>query len=220
MDMSITPTPQAMDSQTKSHDPANHEKDEIFGLQAIALDAEAQDTGNDAIDDEDNFPEGGREAWLVVLGAFLLLFPSFGFMVSNLTLIYAHVARKSMNSPFSAGVYWHFTRVLALPPACGLYRSRRRLDPVCFRLPGPGLGNMDRTFIRSIRTEIYCADWKLGIRADDFPSSRVSRVLAVSALLWISWRSCRCITYDDFPCCCVPLVQEKTRVSARNCHDR
>jgi MFS family permease len=35
---------------------------------------------------EDDFPEGGREAWLVVLGATLALYGSFGFMVSIGTL--------------------------------------------------------------------------------------------------------------------------------------
>lgn len=35
---------------------------------------------------EDNFPEGGLRAWLVVMSAWLLLFPSFGFMVSIGTL--------------------------------------------------------------------------------------------------------------------------------------
>ncbi|ORX98769.1 major facilitator superfamily domain-containing protein [Clohesyomyces aquaticus] len=39
-----------------------------------------------SIDPEDNFPEGGTRAWLVVASACLLLFPSFGFMVSIGTL--------------------------------------------------------------------------------------------------------------------------------------
>ncbi|KAF2788320.1 MFS general substrate transporter [Melanomma pulvis-pyrius CBS 109.77] len=39
-----------------------------------------------SIDPEDDFPEGGLRAWLVVASAWLLLFPSFGFMVSIGTL--------------------------------------------------------------------------------------------------------------------------------------
>lgn len=35
---------------------------------------------------EDSFPEGGLRAWLVVTGSFLVLFPSFGLMVSIGTL--------------------------------------------------------------------------------------------------------------------------------------
>ncbi|KAL5114274.1 hypothetical protein ACEQ8H_007843 [Pleosporales sp. CAS-2024a] len=39
-----------------------------------------------AVDAEDDFPEGGLRAWLVVASAWLMLFPSFGFMVSIGTL--------------------------------------------------------------------------------------------------------------------------------------
>ncbi|KAF2464760.1 MFS general substrate transporter [Lindgomyces ingoldianus] len=39
-----------------------------------------------SIDSEDSFPEGGLRAWLVVASACLMLFPSFGFMVSIGTL--------------------------------------------------------------------------------------------------------------------------------------
>jgi MFS family permease len=38
------------------------------------------------VDAEDDFPEGGLRAWLVVASAWLLLFPSFGLMVSIGTL--------------------------------------------------------------------------------------------------------------------------------------
>ena len=38
------------------------------------------------IDPEDDFPEGGLRAWLVVASAWLMLFPAFGFMVSIGTL--------------------------------------------------------------------------------------------------------------------------------------
>ena len=43
-------------------------------------------TSTPALADDDGYPEGGLQAWSVVGGAFLTLFPSFGFMVSIGTL--------------------------------------------------------------------------------------------------------------------------------------
>ncbi|CBX91021.1 similar to MFS monocarboxylate transporter [Plenodomus lingam JN3] len=45
-----------------------------------------EESGVPIVDAEDDFPEGGLRAWLVVASAWLLLFPSFGFMVSIGTL--------------------------------------------------------------------------------------------------------------------------------------
>jgi MFS family permease len=45
-----------------------------------------EEPGIPIVDAEDDFPEGGMRAWLVVASAWLLLFPSFGFMVSIGTL--------------------------------------------------------------------------------------------------------------------------------------
>ncbi|KAF2712507.1 MFS general substrate transporter [Pleomassaria siparia CBS 279.74] len=47
---------------------------------------EDEEEGAISIDAESSFPEGGLRAWLVVTSAWLLLFPSFGFMVSIGTL--------------------------------------------------------------------------------------------------------------------------------------
>jgi MFS family permease len=45
-----------------------------------------EESGIPIVDAEDDFPEGGLRAWLVVASAFLMLFPSFGFMVAIGTL--------------------------------------------------------------------------------------------------------------------------------------
>ncbi|KAI5372541.1 hypothetical protein J4E82_008737 [Alternaria postmessia] len=45
-----------------------------------------EEPGIPIVDAEDDFPEGGLRAWLVVASACLMLFPSFGFMVSIGTL--------------------------------------------------------------------------------------------------------------------------------------
>lgn len=86
MDVKVTPAVQAVDSQIESHITANYNNDGVFALQALTHDTERQHIGRQPSDDENSFPEGGREAWGVVLGAFMLLFPSFGFMVSIGTL--------------------------------------------------------------------------------------------------------------------------------------
>jgi MFS family permease len=50
------------------------------------VDALDEEPGIPIVDAEDDFPEGGLRAWLVVASACLMLFPSFGFMVSIGTL--------------------------------------------------------------------------------------------------------------------------------------
>jgi MFS family permease len=45
-----------------------------------------EESGIPIVDAEDDFPEGGLRAWLVVASAWLMLFPSFGLMVSIGTL--------------------------------------------------------------------------------------------------------------------------------------
>jgi MFS family permease len=50
------------------------------------IDTLDEEPGIPIVDSEDDFPEGGLRAWLVVASAWLMLFPSFGFMVSIGTL--------------------------------------------------------------------------------------------------------------------------------------
>lgn len=67
------------DERTKSH--RTHP-----GLSHRINNIANEESGTSMIDAEDDFPEGGLRAWLVVASAFLMLFPSFGFMVSIGTL--------------------------------------------------------------------------------------------------------------------------------------
>ncbi|KAF2007034.1 MFS general substrate transporter [Amniculicola lignicola CBS 123094] len=58
-----------------------------------------------SIDPEDNFPEGGLRAWLVVVAACGLLYPSFGFMVSIGTL-QDYWARNQLSAYSARDVGW------------------------------------------------------------------------------------------------------------------
>ncbi|KAF1920760.1 major facilitator superfamily domain-containing protein [Ampelomyces quisqualis] len=56
------------------------------GKGLIGHGVEDEEPGIPIVDAEDDFPEGGLRAWLVVASAWFMLFPSFGFMVSIGTL--------------------------------------------------------------------------------------------------------------------------------------
>jgi MFS family permease len=72
---------------------STHQRDEIrsharsrSGRERSNRGIDDEEPGIPIVDAEDDFPEGGLRAWLVVASAWLLLFPSFGFMVSVGTL--------------------------------------------------------------------------------------------------------------------------------------
>jgi MFS family permease len=69
----ITPS---QDDKTITED--RHPVADDKAINSITLDPEALSTPSTL----DDFPEGGLQAWLVLAGSFLALFPSFGFMVS------------------------------------------------------------------------------------------------------------------------------------------
>lgn len=71
-------------------------------------------------DSEDDFPEGGLRAWLVVLGAFLMLLPSFGFVVAIGTLQdYWH--QHQLSTYASRDVGWIPSVFVYLTLALGLW---------------------------------------------------------------------------------------------------
>ena len=86
MEVAVTPAVQVADSQTATQAQAKYDNDTILELREAGHEPERQVPADCVTIEEDEFPEGGRDAWLVVFGAFMLLFPSFGFMVSIGTL--------------------------------------------------------------------------------------------------------------------------------------
>ncbi|KAF2202357.1 MFS general substrate transporter [Delitschia confertaspora ATCC 74209] len=82
-------TPKALETASSSVvESPSRENDKQYALRAETKLQSPQNTGQDqrgggpTVDPEDVFPEGGPRAWLVVVSAFLMLFPSFGFMVA------------------------------------------------------------------------------------------------------------------------------------------
>ncbi|KAF1959702.1 MFS general substrate transporter [Byssothecium circinans] len=69
---------------------------------------------------EDNFPEGGLRAWLVVASAFLLLLPSFGFMVAIGTL-QDYWAQHQLSSYTARDVGWIPSVFVYLSLALGIW---------------------------------------------------------------------------------------------------
>ncbi|ORY58480.1 major facilitator superfamily domain-containing protein [Pseudomassariella vexata] len=72
------------------------------------------------IDIEDTFPEGCLQAWLVVLSAFLFLFPSFGFMVA-IGVLQDYWTQNQLSSYSSRDVGWIPSVFVYLSLALGLW---------------------------------------------------------------------------------------------------
>jgi MFS family permease len=71
-------------------------------------------------DPEDNFPEGGLRAWLVVASAFITLVPSFGFMVSVGTL-QDYWSQNQLRDYTSRDVGWIASIFVYLSLALGIW---------------------------------------------------------------------------------------------------
>lgn len=78
------------------------------------------ENGSPPMDCEDTFPEGGLRAWLVVLGAFLMLFPSFGLQVSIGTL-QDYWAEHQLSEYSVSAVAWIPSVFVYLGLALGLF---------------------------------------------------------------------------------------------------
>jgi uncharacterized membrane protein len=57
--------------------------------------------------EEDTYPEGGKEAWLVVFGSFLSMVSSFGVM-NTIAVIHAHLSKDQLKDQSSSDIGWIF----------------------------------------------------------------------------------------------------------------
>ncbi|KAF5848882.1 hypothetical protein GGP41_010016 [Bipolaris sorokiniana] len=110
--MKSYPTHQASEKPTQSYDAEtpSHPTDPEPGL---ALTSPTPTS-------ESPFPEGGPRAWLVVLSAFLMLFPSFGLQVSIGTL-QDHWSQHQLSSMSSRDIGWIPSLFVYLSLALGIW---------------------------------------------------------------------------------------------------
>ena len=73
-----------------------------------------------SVDDNGNtYPEGGLQAWLVVLGALCSMFSGFG-MVNSVGVLYAYMAEHQLKTYSDNAISWIFGIYIFLVFFCGL----------------------------------------------------------------------------------------------------
>ena len=74
-------------------------------------------------DEDDDFPEGGLQAWLVVFGSFCALFIVFG-IVNSTGAFNDYLSSNQLRGYSSSQVGWIFSFQLFLVFFCGIYAGR------------------------------------------------------------------------------------------------
>lgn len=87
-------------------------------------------------DDQKEFPDGGREAWLVVFGSFMGLLPVFG-LINSLGAIESYISINQLASESSSIISWIFSIYLAISfmsciLAGGYFDRNGSRDPMVF----------------------------------------------------------------------------------------
>ncbi len=77
---------QSKGASEEKQEPQTQSKDHLQPQRTQSITVRDEELASPTTDDEDAFPEGGLHAWLVVAAAWLLIFPSFGLIVSIGTL--------------------------------------------------------------------------------------------------------------------------------------
>ncbi|AQZ11421.1 MCH4 (YOL119C) [Zygosaccharomyces parabailii] len=87
-------------------------KDVSFG-NVTSKDVSFADTKISDSEQEDEFPDGGLDAWLAVLGAFIGLIPVFG-MINSMGAIESYISKNQLKDVSSSNVSWIFSLYLAI----------------------------------------------------------------------------------------------------------
>ena len=89
------------------------------------VDAEesANNRTSDSSDDDEDFPEGGLRAWLVVFGSFCTMFMVFG-IVNSSGAFQDYFSSNQLRDYSSSQIGWIFSLNLFLVFLCGIYTGR------------------------------------------------------------------------------------------------
>jgi hypothetical protein len=89
----------------------------------ITAEESACNVASDGRNDDEDFPEGGLRAWLVVLGSFCALFMVFG-IVNSTGAFQDYFSSNQLRGHASSEIGWIFSLNLFLVFFCGLYVGR------------------------------------------------------------------------------------------------
>ena len=89
------------------------------------VDAEesANNRSSDSSDDDEDFPEGGLRAWLVVFGSFCAMFMVFG-IVNSTGAFQDYLSSNQLRDYSSGQIGWIFSLNLFLVFLCGIYSGK------------------------------------------------------------------------------------------------
>ena len=86
----------------------------------VDADKSTSNRTTDSSDDDEDFPEGGLRAWLVVFGSFCAMFMVFG-IVNSTGAFQDYFSSNQLRSYSSGQIGWIFSLNLFLVFLCGIY---------------------------------------------------------------------------------------------------
>lgn len=103
------------------------EKDSALSPPAPSGTVDAEESANnrtsDSSDDDEDFPEGGLRAWLVVFGSFCTMFMVFG-IVNSTGAFQDYFSSNQLRDYSSGQIGWIFSLNLFLVFLCGIYTGK------------------------------------------------------------------------------------------------
>jgi hypothetical protein len=82
--------------------------------------AEEKEEEVEGVEEKETYPEGGLQAWLVVLGSWMALFSSLGIM-NTMATFQTYIVRNQLAQNDEASVGWIFSVYAFLCFFCGIY---------------------------------------------------------------------------------------------------